>query len=64
MSEIPQEIIDGYNLETIVNEDGYYYAEIRKTLYGLWEAGYIANVELKRILGLEGYVSSKFTPGL
>ena len=48
MSEIPQEIIDEHNLETIVNEDGYCYAEIRKALYGLCESGYIANIELKR----------------
>ena len=64
MSEIPQETIDEYNLETIVNEDGYCYAEIRKALYGLCESGYIPNVELKRILRSEGYVPSKFTPGL
>ena len=33
-------------------------------MYGLRESGYIANIELKRILGLEGYVPSRFTPGL
>ena len=64
MSEIPQEIIDEYNLKTVVNEDIYCYAGIRKPLYGLLEAGYITNVKLKRILGLEGYIPSKFTPGL
>ena len=64
MNMIPQEIIDGYNLEAIVHEDGYCYAEIRKALYGLRESGYITNVKLKIILGLEGYIPSKFTPGL
>ena len=64
MSEIPKEIIDEYNLETIVNEDGYCYIEIRKVLYGLQEAGYVTHFKLKRILGLEGYVPSKFTQGL
>ena len=64
MNEIPQEILDEYNLETIVHEDGYCYAEIRKALYSLREARFITNVKLKRILGLEGYVPSKFTPGL
>ena len=64
MSEIPQEIIDKYNLKTIVHEGGYCYAEIKKPLYGLCEARFIANVELKRTLGLEGYVPSKFSPGL
>ena len=64
MNEIPQETIDEYNLETTVHEDGYCYAEIRKALYGFREAGYIANVKLKRVLDLEGYVPSKFTSGL
>ena len=47
-----------------MHEDGYCYAEIRKVLYGLREAGFITNVELKRILELEGYIPSKFTTGL
>ena len=33
-------------------------------MYGLRESGYFANIKLKRILGLEGYVPSKFTPGI
>ena len=33
-------------------------------MYGLREAGYTANVKPKKVLGLEGYVSTKFTPGL
>ena len=61
---IPQEIIDEYNLTSIVEDDGWCYAEIRKCMYGLKEAGYLSNLELKRILAKEGYVASKFTPGL
>ena len=61
---ILQEIIDKYNLMNIVEDDGWCYAEIRKALYGLKEAAYISNVKLKRILAAEGYVPSKFTPGL
>ena len=53
-----------YNLITIIHEDGYCYAEIRKAMYGLQESRYITNIKLKSILGLEGYVLSKFTPGL
>ena len=30
-------------------------------MYGLQESGYLANIKLKRILGLEGYTPSKFT---
>ena len=37
MSEIPQEIIDKYNLKTIVHEEGYCYVEIRQALHGLRE---------------------------
>ena len=33
-------------------------------MYGLREAGYIVNAKLKRVLGLAGYVPSKYTPGL
>ena len=64
ISIIPQEIIDEYNLSTIMEEDGCCYAEIRKTMYSLKEAGYLSNMELKQILAKEGYVPSKFTPRL
>ena len=64
ISMIPQEIIDEYNLTSIMEDDGYCYAEIRKAMYGLKEAGYLSNIELKRILANEGYVPSTFTPGL
>lgn len=63
ISIIPQEIIDEYNPSTIM-EDRWCYAEIRKAMYGLKEAGYLYNVKLKQILAKEGYVPSKFTSGL
>ena len=45
MSEIPQEIIDEYNLKTIVHENGYCYTEIRKALYGCgrWDTSQTSN---------------------
>ena len=61
---IPQEIIDEYNLTTIVDEDRFCYAEIQKVMYGLCESGYLASIEQKRVLALEGYIPSKFTSGL
>ena len=64
ISMIPQEIIDEYSLTSIMEDDGWCYTEIRKAIYGLKEAGYLSNMELKRILAKEGYVPSKFTPGL
>ena len=61
---IPQDIIDEYNLEAIVHEDSYCYVEIRKVMYGLHKEAYVASAKLKRVLGLEVYTPSKFTPGL
>ena len=61
---IPQEIINEYNLTTIVESDGWCYAEMRKAVYGLKEISKLSNVELKKVLAKEGYVPSKFTPGL
>jgi len=37
-SMIPQEIIDRYNLNDIMENDGWCYVEIRKAMYGLKEA--------------------------
>jgi hypothetical protein len=38
--------------------------EIRKAIYGLKESGFNANQELKVVLAKQGYIQSKFTPGL
>jgi hypothetical protein len=64
ISMIPQEIIDEYNLNDIMEADGWCYVEIRKAMYGLKESGFIANQELKVVLAKQGYIPSKFTPGL
>ena len=61
---ITQAIIDGYNINTIVEHDGWCYTKIRKAMYGLKELLYLINLELKQILAEEAYVPSKFTPGL
>jgi hypothetical protein len=47
-----------------MEDDGWCYVEIRKAMYGLKESGFIANQELKVILAKQGYIPSKFTPGL
>ena len=43
---IPQEIIDEYALHKLVDENGWVYLEIVKGMYGLKQAGIIANMEL------------------
>jgi hypothetical protein len=64
ISMIPQEKINEYNLTDIMEADGWCYVEIRKAMYGLKESGFIANQELKVVLAKQGYIPSKFTPGL
>ena len=60
---IPQDIIERYKLLEKVHK-GYVYVEIRKGMYGLPQAGKIANDELQRQLKPHGYRPVKHTPGL
>ena len=62
-SLIPQEIKDEYQLDKIVH-DGQIYIEISKGMYGLPQAGKIANQELIKHLAKFGYHQCRQTPGL
>lgn len=61
---IPEEIIRKYELGKIVTEDGWVYLEIQKIMYGLLQAGILANKLLKTRLNKFGYYPCQFTPGL
>jgi hypothetical protein len=61
---IPEEIIVKYNLWDLVDEEGWVYIEIRKGMYGLPQAGIIANQLLKKRLSEKGYYQCQHTPGL
>ena len=61
---IPQEIIDQYNLLPLVHTDNHVYLEITKGMYGLPQAGRIANDQLREHLEKHGYVHSNVTNGL
>jgi hypothetical protein len=61
---IPNEIIDHYNLHDIVTPDSWVYIEIRKGMYGLPQAGILANQLLKKCLAIKGYYQCQHTPGL
>jgi hypothetical protein len=63
ISMIPQSIIDQYHLLAIVH-NGYVYVEINKGMYGLPQAGRIANDELVPYLAQHGYHQCEHTPGL
>ena len=61
---IPQEVIDHYNLQDKVIEDGWIYYKIRMAIYRLEELGKLSNVELQTVLASEGYEPRPFTHGL
>ena len=61
---IPQDIIDTYYLKALVDDQGWIYMRIEKGMYGLKQAGIIANQELVRRMAPFGYHPVKHTPGL
>ncbi len=64
ITDIPEEVIEYYNLRSIVTEDGYVYCEIQKGMYGVPQAGIIAQELLQERLAKVGYHQSKIIPGL
>jgi hypothetical protein len=56
--------INQYNLREKVSKDGFKLVEIRRGMYGLLQAGRIAQELLEKRLNACGYHQSKFTPGL
>jgi hypothetical protein len=63
ISIIPQEIIDEYNLAHLLYK-GLVYIEICKGMYGLPQAGILANQLLTKRLAPHGYYVCRHTPGL
>ena len=64
LADIPQEIIDEYKLKTIAKPDGSIYIVANKGMYGLPQAGLLANELLEKRLNKNGYHQSKLVPGL
>jgi hypothetical protein len=60
---IPQEIIDEYGLMDLVH-NGAVYVVVMKGMYGLKQAGRIANDQLTEFLAADGYAPVPITPGL
>jgi hypothetical protein len=59
----PADIIEYYkSMDKALN--GYVYMEIRKGMYGLPQAGVLANKQLKERLARHGYFEQPHTPGL
>ena len=60
---LPEEIIEKYKLRAIAH-NGWVYFKIKRGMYGLPEAGILANELLKKRLIKSGYYECQFTPGL
>jgi hypothetical protein len=63
LSRFPEEIIKKYNLKALA-VDGWVYIEIRKGMYGLKQAGLLANQLLQTCLATFWYYPARHTPGL
>jgi hypothetical protein len=63
VSRFPEEIAQKYNLNALAI-DGWVYIEIRKGMYGLKQAGLLANQLLQTRLAPFGYYPARHTPGL
>ena len=64
IDDIPDEVIDEYNLREKVDDNGYVYIEIQKGMYGLPQAGILAQELLEARLKDFGYSQSGIIHGL
>ena len=64
LTDMPEDVIAHYKLNKIATPEGYIYCEIQKGMYGLPQAGIIAQQLLEERLEKDGYRQSKTTPGL
>jgi hypothetical protein len=64
IEDVPEEIIVEYNLRDKVASGGHVYVEIRKGMYGLPQAGILAQELLEKRLNEHGYSQSRVVPGL
>ena len=62
--DVPEAIIVEYKLHEKVTTDGHVYVEIQKGMYGLPQAGILAQQLLEQRLNQHGYSQSKAVPGL
>ena len=61
---LPEEISNEYKLRAMVNKSGMVYIKATNGMYGLPQAGLLANKLLKQRLNKHGYFQSKLAPGL
>ena len=59
----PDNIIDEYNLRYLIDEKGCVCCEVTRGMYGLPQAGLLAQEQLTKQLNKAGYTQSQVTPG-
>jgi hypothetical protein len=64
IASMSNDVIKHYNLTDLGTPDGYIYCKIQKGMYGIPQAGIIAQHLLEKRLRQHGYHQSKTTPGL
>jgi len=64
ITDLPPEFVALYNLNTIADQNGTVYMRIQKGMYGLPQAGILAQKLLEQRLNEHGYRQSHITPGL
>ncbi len=64
LSDIPDEVIREYKLREKATNNGSIYIRAKRGMYGLPQAGLLANELLKKLLNKHGYQKSKLVPGL
>ena len=62
--DMPEDVIEEYGFQEKATTDGYVYVAISKWMYGLSQAGILAQQLVEERLGKEGYFQSKSTSGL
>ena len=64
LTDIPDEVIEHYNLRELATSDRYIYCKVTKGMYVLPQAGIITQELLAKRLGEHGYYQSKIIHGL
>ena len=59
----PHHTIDQYKLQENA-QNGQVYLEVQKAIYGIQQAGALANKQLKKLIAPDGYYEVAHTPGL
>ena len=62
-SDLPESVVQQYNLEANATKDGYIHVDIQWGIYGIMQAGIITQELIDKILKKKGYHQIRITPG-